>query len=190
MPHINVDPNLPGIRSLMAFSPHTAEPLGALAEILLRSDDSLSRADRELIGMYVSYLNDCFYCNHSHAEIAICYLQGDRQLVEAIRTNYKDAPITEKLKSLLQIAGKVQKGGKSVLKEDIDNAKNHGATDHDIHDTVLIAAAFCMMNRYVDGLASVAPTDLSTYPLRARQIVEKGYGNHIFLKPQPVRPEE
>jgi uncharacterized peroxidase-related enzyme len=187
MPYIDVDENLPGIRALLAFSPETATPIGALAEILLRTNDSLSRSDRELIGMYVSYLNDCFYCNHSHGEIAICYLNGDRALVDAIRKNYKEAPIAKKLKSLLQIAAKVQKGGRSVLKEDIDHAKENGATDHDIHDTVLIAATFCMMNRYVDGLGTVAPQDMLSYPLRAKQIVEKGYGNHIFLNPQPEK---
>jgi uncharacterized peroxidase-related enzyme len=186
MPYIDVDKNLPGIRSLMAFRPETAEPLSALAEILLRDDVGLSRTDRELIGTYVSYLNDCFYCHHSHGEIAVCYLNGDRDLVNAVRQNYKEAPISDKLKSLLQIAGKVQKSGKSVLQEDIDNARQQGATDRDIHDTVLIAAAFCLFNRYVDGLASVAPQDLSTYPLRAKQIVEHGYGSHIFSQPQPI----
>jgi len=185
MPHIQVDENLPGIRALLAFSPETAGPIGALAEILLRTSDSLSRVDRELIGMYVSYLNDCFYCNHSHGEIAVCYLDGDRELVNAVRTDYKKAPISEKLKSLLQIAAKVQKSGKDVLPEDIENAKLQGATDHDIHDTVLISAAFCMMNRYVDGLAANTPLDMSSYPLRAKQVAEKGYGNHIFLTPQP-----
>jgi uncharacterized peroxidase-related enzyme len=182
MPHIDIDKTLPGIRSLMAFRPETAEPLSALAEILLRDTTGLSPADREIIATYVSYLNDCFYCNHSHGEIAVCYLNGDRDLVEAVRGNYKEAPISEKLKSLLQIAGKVQKSGKSVLPEDIENARQHGATDRDIHDTVLIAAAFCLFNRYVDGLASVAPQDLSTYPERARQIVEHGYGSHIYSK--------
>jgi uncharacterized peroxidase-related enzyme len=186
MPHIDVDKNLPGIRALLAFSPETAAPIGSLAEILLRTDDSLSRAEREMIGMYVSHLNDCFYCNHSHAEIAICYLDGDRALVEAVRNDYREAPISEKFKSLLQIAAKVQKGGKSVLKEDIENARANGATDHDIHDTVLIAAMFCMMNRYVDGLAAITPSDLSTYPLRARQIVQNGYGAHIYTQPQPT----
>ncbi len=182
MPHIDVDKTLPGIRSLMAFRPETAEPLSALAEILLRDTVGLSPADRELIATHVSYLNDCFYCHHSHGEIAVCYLNGDRDLVEAVRHNYKDAPISDKLKSLLQIAGKVQKSGKSVLPEDIENARQQGATDRDIHDTVLIAAAFCLFNRYVDGLASVAPQDLSTYPERARQIVENGYGSHIYSK--------
>jgi uncharacterized peroxidase-related enzyme len=186
MPYIDVDENLPGIRALLAFSPETAEPIGRLAELLLRTSDGLSRAEREIIGMYVSYLNDCFYCNHSHGEIAICYLNGNRALIEAIRKNYQEAAISEKLKSLLQIAAKIQQGGKSVKPDDIDNARQQGASDRDIHDTVLIAATFCMMNRYVDGLAAVAPEDMSIYPLRAKQIVEKGYGNHIFLQPQPT----
>lgn len=187
MPHINVDENLPGIRALLAFRPETAEPIGALAEILLRTSDSLSRSDREMIAMYVSALNDCFYCNHSHGEIAVCYLDGNRDLVDAVRQNYQEADIPDKLKSLLQIAGKVQRSGKAVLAEDIANARKQGASDRDIHDTVLIAAAFCMMNRYVDGLAATTPDDMSSYPLRARQIVEKGYGNHIFLQPQPTK---
>jgi uncharacterized peroxidase-related enzyme len=185
MPHINVNENLPGIRALLAFSPQTAEPIGVLAENLLRISNSLTMADRELIGMYVSHLNDCFYCDHSHGEIAICHLNGDRALVDAIRLNYREARISEKLKSLLQIAGKVQRGGKFVQPEDIENARKQGATDRDIHDTILIAAAFCMMNRYVDGLGAVTPSDMASYPLRARQIVEKGYGNHIYMQPQP-----
>ena len=98
----------------------------------------------------------------------------------------KTAPITEKLKSLLQISAKVQKSGIAVLKEDVEYARLQGATDHDIHDTVLIAATFCMMNRYVDGLATVAPTDMSSYPLRAQQVAEKGYGPHIYQQKQPV----
>lgn len=186
MPYIKVDEKLPGIRSLMAFRPETAEPLGVLAQILLRSSEGLSPADRELIATHVSHLNDCFYCDHSHGAIVTCYLDGDTEIVDAVRKNYTEAPISDKMKSLLQIAGKVQKSGKSVLAEDIENARKNGATDMDIHDTVLIAAAFCLFNRYVDGLASVAPQDLSTYPLRAQQIVDHGYGTHIFSKPQPV----
>ncbi|MDP9040788.1 MAG: peroxidase-related enzyme [Bacteroidota bacterium] len=187
MPHITVDKNLPGIRSLMAFRPETAKPLSELAEVLLRDHTGLSPTERELIATYVSYLNDCFYCHHSHGAIASCYLGGDQDLVNAVCRNYKEALVSEKLKALLQIAGKVQKGGKAVLQEDIDNARLQGATDRDIHDTVLIAAAFCMFNRYVDGLASVAPQDLSTYPLRAQQIVENGYGSHIYTNPQPTK---
>jgi uncharacterized peroxidase-related enzyme len=180
MPYIEVNNDYPGIRGLMAFRPETAGPLGELANILLRDTDGLSRAERELIATHVSYLNDCFYCHHSHGEIATCYLDGNRDLVDQVRKDYRQAAISDKLKALLNIAGKVQKSGKAVLPEDVEGARAAGASDKDIHDTVLIAAAFCLFNRYVDGLGATTPTDLSTYPPRARQIVEKGYGNHIF----------
>jgi len=186
MPHIDVDKNLPGIRSLLAFSPETAEPMGVLANLLLRSNDGLSMAERELIAAHVSYLNDCFYCHQSHGEIAVCYLNGDRDLVNKVKADYENAPISDKLKSLLSIAASVQKGGKQVRPDQIEYARALGATDKDIHDTVLIAAMFCMFNRYVDGLAAHTPSDLSTYPPRAKQVAEQGYGNHVFSKNQPV----
>ena len=186
MPHITVDENLPGIRALMAFSPGTATPMGELANLLLRSDEGLSMADRELIAAHVSYLNECFYCHESHGAIAVCYLDGNNDLVEQVKKDYTNAGISDKLKALLSVAGSVQKGGKHVTPAQIENARALGATDKDIHDTVLIAAAFCMFNRYVDGLAAYTPTDLSTYPLRAKQIAERGYGNYIFSSKQPV----
>ena len=190
MPHINVDENLPGIRSLMAFSPETAAPMGVLANLLLRTNEGLTMAERELIATYVSYLNDCFYCQHSHGAIVSCYLNDDNELVNQVIKDLNNAPISEKLRALLRIAGSAQKGGKHITTEQAEAAKRHGATDKDIHDTVLITAAFCMFNRYVDGLASNTPTDLSSYPLRARQIAENGYGNHIFTNKQPVADEQ
>ncbi len=190
MPHIDFKNELPGIRGAMAYSPKTAEPLGQLAEILLRSNEGLTPAERELIGTYVSYLNDCFYCHHSHGEIACIYLDGDRDLVTQVKKDYTTAAISDKLKGLLRIAGKVQQSGKAVTPGDIENARNNGATDRDIHDTVLIAAAFCMFNRYVDGLATTTPTDMDSYPLRAKQVAEKGYGNHIYSEKQPTAADK
>jgi len=183
MPHIEVNNDFPGIRGLMAFRPETAEPLSALAEVLLRDNEGLSRAERELIASRVSYLNDCFYCHNSHGELACVYLDGDRDLVDQVRKDYQHAAISGKL----TIAGKVQQSGLAVQPEDIALARREGATDKDIHDTVLIAAAFCLFNRYVDGLAATTPTDLSTYPARARQVLERGYGSHIYSSAQPVR---
>jgi uncharacterized peroxidase-related enzyme len=186
MPHINFNNDFPGIRSAMAYRPETAGPLSELAEILLRDSVGLARVERELIGMYVSYLNDCFYCHHSHGEIACIYLDGNRELVEQVRKDYQRADISDKLKSLLAIAAKVQQSGKAVVASDIENARQQGASDRDIHDTVLIAAAFCMYNRYVDGLATTTPTDMSSYPLRAQQVADNGYGSHIYTSKQPV----
>jgi len=190
MPHIDFKNDLPGIRGAMAYRPETAAPLSELAEILLRDDEGLSRLDRELIATHVSYLNDCFYCHHSHGEIACIYSGGDRELINRVRNDYTNANITDKLKALLAIAAKVQQSGKAVSSTDIENAKQAGASDRDIHDTVLIAAAFCMFNRYVDGLATIAPTDMSTYPLRAKQVAEKGYGSHVYSSAQPVAEEK
>ena len=187
MAYIDLQNDLPGIRGPMAYSPETGKALNELAEILLHDDNNtLTRGERELIGAYVSSENDCFFCQNVHGAMAQHYFQCDMQLIEDIKNNYHAVPIPEKLKALLSIAGSVQKGGKFVTTEQVEHAKSLGATDKEIHDTVLIAAAFCMFNRYVDGLASNTPTDLSTYPLRAKQIAEHGYGNYIFSTPQPV----
>ncbi len=87
----------------------------------------------------------------------------------------EQAPISDKLRGLLVIAAKVQEGGRSVTTADVAAARERGATDVEIHDTVLIAAAFCMFNRYVDGLATWAPTDPGAYEEMGRRIVERGY---------------
>lgn len=176
MAHINLGNELPGIRGPMAFRPETAKPLNELAEILLRDDNNtLSRGERELIGAYVSSLNDCFFCHNVHGALAGHYLQCDMQFIDDIKNNFRSTPISEKLKALLAIAGSVQKGGKFVTAEQIDNARTAGATDIEIHDTVLIAASFCMFNRYVDGLATWAPQDRQFYIDRAPRRAEEGY---------------
>ena len=175
MPHINL-PDLPGIRGPMAFSPETAKPLNELAEILLRDDNNtLSRGERELIGTYVSSLNDCFFCQNVHGALAGHYLECDLNAIDAVKKDYHSANISNKLKALLSIAASVQKGGKNVTTYQIEKARSEGSTDREIHDTVLIAAAFCMYNRYVDGLATWAPQDRQFYVNRAPQRAEEGY---------------
>ena len=176
MAYIDLPEGLPGIRGPMAFRPETAQPMNQLAEILLRDDNNtLTRGERELIGAYVSSLNDCFFCENVHSALAQHYFQCDSNFLELLMKNHQHAPISEKLKALLTIAGSVQKGGKHVTPAQIDNARKEGASDREIHDTVLIAAAFCMFNRYVDGLATWAPTDRNIYLSRAKMRAEEGY---------------
>ncbi len=176
MAHIDLQNNLPGIRGLMLFRPETAKPLNELAEILLRDDhNTLTRGERELIGAYVSNLNDCFFCQNVHGALAGHYLQCDMYQLDAIINDFKSAPISDKMKSLLTIAAAVQQGGQNVKAEQVDQAKKLGATDREIHDTVLIAAAFCMFNRYVDGLGTMAPGDRQFYINRAPQRAAEGY---------------
>ena len=178
MAYINLNENLPGIRGLMDFRPETAQPMNNLAEVLLRKDSTLSRGDRELIATYVSYLNDCFFCQNAHGGIAQHYLQCDIEFISTIKKDFKNSSISEKLKSLLTIAQSVQISGKSVTEEQIAHAKKLGATDMEIHDTVLISAAFCMFNRYVDGLGTWAPQNLDFYINRGKQRAEEGYAHY------------
>lgn len=175
MPHIELQEGLPGIRGAMFFRPETARPLNELVEVLLRDPNPLSRAERELIATYVSYLNDCYYCQMSHGAIAAAHLNGDEELVKRVKADFQHAAISEKLKALLVIAAKVQKDGKSVTADDVANARSRGATDIEIHDTVLIAAAFCMFNRYVDGLGTTQPREEAMYRERGKAVASEGY---------------
>ncbi len=175
MAHIRFPEGIPGILGPMAFSPETAKPLNTLAEVLLRGPNTLAPAEREMIATFVSSENDCYFCQHAHGAVAAYRLGGNEQLVNDVKLNFESAAVSEKMKALLAIAGKVQKGGKQVTPADINRAREQGATDKEIHDSVLIAAAFCMYNRYVDGLATWAPTDPAMYRENGKRLAEKGY---------------
>jgi uncharacterized peroxidase-related enzyme len=185
VPHIDLNENVPGIVSLFLFRPETALPIGELAEVLLRGPSSLSRGERELIGAYVSTLNDCHFCASSHSAFAAAQLPEGGELVGQVCAAPGSAPISTKLKALLRIAAAVQRGGKEVGEQHIDDARAEGATDVEIHDTVLIAAAFCMFNRYVDGLATIAPEDPAEYEASAEVIVNNGYLS-LVTPPHPA----
>jgi uncharacterized peroxidase-related enzyme len=175
MAHISVPEGLPGILGPMSISPETTKALRELAEVLLRGPNTLTSAERETIATYVSSQNDCCFCQMSHGAAAAEHMGGNYELVERVKTNYAAADISEKLKALLAVAGKVQKGGKHVTADDIARARDAGATDREIHDTVLIAAAFCMFNRYVDGLDTWQPADPQAYRKMGQRMAHDGY---------------
>jgi uncharacterized peroxidase-related enzyme len=175
MAYIQLPDGLPGIRGAMAFRPETAKPLNELVEILLHAPNSLTPGERELIATYVSSENDCYYCQTIHGAIAAASLNDDESLVKKVKHDFENADITPKLKALLVIAGQVQKGGRHVTAEAVAEARALGATDTEIHDTVLIAAAFCMYNRYVDGLGTTQPRDEAMYRERGKWIAREGY---------------
>ena len=175
MAHISLGNDLPGIIGLMTFRPETAQPLNQLAEVLLRAPGTLPPGERELIAAYVSSGNECQFCSSSHAAFAAAQLPEGMPLVTQVCADPGQAAISPKLRALLQVAGKVRQSGKSVTEADIAAAREAGATDVEIHDTVLIAAAFCMYNRYVDGLGTFAPDDPEAYERNAKGIVSSGY---------------
>ncbi|MGC2638084.1 MAG: peroxidase-related enzyme [Acidobacteriaceae bacterium] len=165
----------PGILGPMTFRPETAAPINELVNILLRGESTLSPGEREMIATHVSWRNDCYFCQTIHGAVAAAQLDHNEALVQKVKTDWLNAEISPKLKSLLNIAGRVQESGRNVTADDIALARKFGATDREIHDTVLIAAVFCMCNRYVDGLGTWAPDDPNIYRARAEKIKEHGY---------------
>lgn len=167
----------PGINGLLAYNRETGRVLEALADALLVAPGSLTRGERELIAAHVSGLNECTFCRNSHSAFAAAQLDGGMALVEEVRADPDSAPVSPKIRALLRIAGAVQRSGREVTPELVDAARAEGATDSEVHDAVLIAAAFCMYNRYVDGLGTLSPKEPEAYQSGVPFIVAKGYSS-------------
>jgi len=184
MPHIPVAPHLPGITGLLEYRKDTAEPIRALTQLILRGPGTLTFAEREMIATVVSQANECQFCSAAHAAVTDVLL-GESETCELIRVDLENAPISEKMKSLLRIAQMTQRGGQFVTETAIARAKNAGATDLEIHDTVLIAALFCLYNKYVDGLATALPDDPNYFQMLGERIAVS-YGRRPEGYDQPL----
>jgi uncharacterized peroxidase-related enzyme len=182
MAHITLPDGAPGILGPMIAYPETQKHLSGLAEALLRGPSSLTPGERETIAAYVSAGNECRFCMESHAAAARAHLGDKRHLVDQVLADVASAPVTPKMKALLAIAAKVRRDGRLVQAADVERARAEGADDKAIHDTVLIAAAFCMFNRYVDGLGTWAPEDPAAYVESGVRLAEQGYINYDFDK--------
>ncbi|TDB97318.1 carboxymuconolactone decarboxylase family protein [Actinomadura sp. 7K534] len=186
MPHIPVPKESPGTFGLFQFRPETAVPLLELCEVLLRADNALTRGERELIAGYVSQGNSSEFCRDGHFTIAALQMEDGFDVVRAVREMPDEAPISAKMKALLRIAEKVRIGGRSVLGADVDAARDAGAADVEIHDTVLIAAAFSMFNRYADGLDAVVPENPDFHDVVAQRVVDQGYSRMARMIAEPA----
>jgi uncharacterized peroxidase-related enzyme len=175
MTHIDLGNEIPGIRGLFEYRPQTGAVLSDLGEVLLRGDSPLSRGERELIAAYVSHLNGCRYCAGSHGACAAAQLPGGQAQVEAVLRDPGSDQVSAKVRALLTIAALVRQDGRLVTDKEIAAARAEGATDREIHDAVLIAAAFSMFNRYVDGLAAVTPDDPAYYAATGQRLADHGY---------------
>lgn len=174
MPYIPVEDHLPGITGLLEYRKDTAEPIRKLTQFLLRGPNTLTEAERELIATVVSNGNQCRFCTAAHTAAADVLL-GECDTTKNVKQDIINAGVSDKMKALLTIADMVRQSGKNVTEEAIAKAKTEGTTDAEIHDTVLIAALFCLYNRYVDGLATVAPTDQSFYTDLGQRLKNHGY---------------
>lgn len=174
MPYITVEEHLPGITGLLEYRKDTAQPIRELTQILLRGESSLTEGERELIATVVSNGNQCKFCTTAHTAAADL-LFGDTETAEMVKTDISASPVSEKMKALLIIADKVRENGKQVTPAHIEKAKAEGATDLEIHDTVLIAALFCLYNKYVDGLDTALPVNEGYFNVLAERLINHGY---------------
>lgn len=174
MPYIRLESHLPGITGLLEYRKDSGQPIRELTQILMRGNSTLTEAERELIASVVSNGNQCTFCITAHTAAADLLI-GNHETSQKVKQDIATAPVSEKMKALLTIASLTRESGKRVTAEVIDKAKNAGATDVEIHDTVLIAALFCLYNRYVDGLATSLPDENNYYDVLAERLVNHGY---------------
>ncbi len=176
MAHITLqEGSLTGIFSLLYYRKEMASPLVTFTETLLRGSSPISHAEREIIASYVSYLNNCYFCFACHGATAAALLGLGIEFLDEIKEKLPNQDITPRLRSLLNIAEAVQQGGNYVDEFLITSAKKRGVSEIDIHDVVLISSAFCMFNRYVEGLNVPYPLDKKSYIGIGKKLAKDGY---------------
>ena len=175
-------PDVPGIGGAIRLTPGLGVHLRGLADELLVHDfpgATLSRVEREMLATAVSAANDCFFCMDSHAAHANALLEDAAEadlapLLDAVKTGSSDG-FDPKMRALLHIARTVRRQPRDLTTADVASAQEAGATDADVQLAVLIAAAFSMYNRMVEGFrARTAPTP-EAYRERAGEIATHGY---------------
>lgn len=203
MTYIKTDIPQPGIVELLFYKSSTGSALSNLAHTLLLGPSTLTSGERELIAAHVSRLNNCEFCHESHAAAATTHLGDNGKAIACLREDVETMPVSNKLKALLHIATRVQQSGRNVSPDIIENARKFGASDECIHDAILVAAAFCMYNRYVDGMNTMLPESKDEYIDMGKRM-SKGYKyppaiirwfvknvmrkNPVKLKPRSEKP--
>jgi uncharacterized peroxidase-related enzyme len=175
-------PDVPGIGVAMRLTPGLGVHLRGLADELLVNDfpgATLQRYEREMLATAVSAANDCFFCMDSHGAFvhALLEREGTTELapvIDVIKHGSSDG-LDDRMQALLEIARTVRRDPLELTVADVEAATAAGATDADVQLAVLIASAFSMYNRLVDGFrAATAPTT-EAYRARAGEIAEHGY---------------
>lgn len=176
MAHITVPNHTPGLLGLLLSRPRLAQYLTAFLQELLRGESPLSPGERELVALVVSVENRCQYCTRSHLTVARKFFPDQEELVEQVLNNVEKAPIRPAMKMLLKMARQVIKIESQTLNSElVAQAQAHGATEQEIHDTVLVASTIAMINRYVDALGADIPEEVEYYEHTSDYLVNYGY---------------
>jgi uncharacterized peroxidase-related enzyme len=177
-------PDAPGILTAIRLTPGLGVHLRGLADELLVNDfpgATLVRAEREMLATAVSAANDCFYCMDSHGAFANALLERSgatelAPLVDVVKVGSSEG-FDDKMRALLQIARTVQREPRDLTAADVAAAHAAGAADADVQLAVLIAAAFSMYNRMVEGFRARTPPSAEAYRDRAGEIATNGYSS-------------
>jgi uncharacterized peroxidase-related enzyme len=177
-------PDVPGILAAIRLTPGLGVHLRGLADELLVNDfpgATIRRGEREMLATAVSAANDCFYCMDSHGAFASAVLERSGAtellpLVETIKLGSSEG-FDDKMRALLHIARTVRREPRDLTAADVAAAHDGGASDADVQLAVLIAAAFSMYNRMVDGFRARTPPTAEAYRSRAAEIAEHGYSD-------------
>ena len=190
-------PDVPGIGAAMRLTPGLGLHLRGLADELLVNDfpgATIQRHQREMLATAVSAANDCFFCMDSHGAFAGALLEREdavhlEPVIDVIKSGASDG-LDDKMRALLHIARTVQAAPLRLTQADVATARKAGATDGDVQLAVLIASAFSMYNRLVDGFRARTAPSTEAYRERAGEIAEKGYSAPSALPaaPAPSRP--
>ena len=175
MQHINLPYKFPGILHMFMYRAESAAQLDTLVKTLLHNPHpTLSPGERELIADYVSRFNTCKYCCNIHGAMAPRQPVENAGIVKQVLANPETAPVNNKMKALLKIAGEIQSGHGRLASDYIGFYRDKGITGQEIRDVILIADAFCMYNCYVAGLSTWQPDDVELYDKMEERYMREG----------------
>ena len=148
---------IPNIFLALAHRPDEFRAFFAYHDALMEKEGGLTKAEREMIVVATSGLNQCIYCVVSHGAI-LRIRQKNPQISEQLSTNFRNADITDRQKAMLKFAIKVAGTSHEINKNDFNNLKEQGFSDEDSWDIGAITALFALSNR-IANMADIQPNN-------------------------------
>jgi uncharacterized peroxidase-related enzyme len=148
---------VPNVFLALARRPDEFRAFFAYHDALMEKEGTITKAEREMIVVATSCLNQCQYCVVAHG--AILRIRAKNPLVaDQVAVNYRKADITPRQKAMLDFAVKVSAAAQTVSEEDFAMLRGHGLSDEDIWDIAAISAFFGLSNR-IANVTSMRPND-------------------------------
>ncbi len=148
---------VPNVFLALAHRPEEFRAFFAYHDALMDKPGGLSKAEREMIVVATSGLNQCIYCVVAHGAI-LRIREKNPHIADQLASNYRKADVTVRQKVMLEFAVKVSQQAHSVSETDIETLHEHGFSHDDVWDIGAIAAFFALSNRLAN-MSSMRPND-------------------------------